>query len=119
MREHQTKSNSVSSPVLNTREAAIYIDRSEAFLHASRIKNPRTAGPPCIRMGRSIGYLKSDLDDWLVSLRDKTPTRGRLPITAEIGHQAALLAAQAGEVLDAAANVSQVAAEMFQPARAE
>lgn len=119
MRKQTQTNSSVSSPVLNTREAALYIDRSPAFLHASRIKNPRTAGPPCIRMGRSIGYLKTDLDEWLASLRDKTPTFGRLPNTAAIGRLADVAAAHSAEMLDRAATVGTALGQMFQSAHTE
>lgn len=49
-------------------EAASYICMSRSFLSQDRsygaLEN-RTPGPKYIRIGRSIRYLKDDLDSWL------------------------------------------------------
>jgi hypothetical protein len=49
-------------------EAAYYIGMSRAFLRQDRmngIRKNRTPGPNYIKAGRSIRYLKEDLDGWL------------------------------------------------------
>lgn len=51
-----------------TAEAAKYIAMSESFLRQSRMDGDRvnrTLGPPFIRIGRAVRYLKYDLDAWL------------------------------------------------------
>ncbi len=59
----------IASATLAEADAAAYINLSPSFLRASRLKPPRTSGPPYVRMGRAIRYLKSDLDAWLESRR--------------------------------------------------
>lgn len=60
--------------VLNESEAANYICMSRSFLSQDRmngvLKN-RTPGPKYIKIGRSIRYLKDDLDSWLDNHRQK------------------------------------------------
>ncbi|HAT8643593.1 MULTISPECIES: hypothetical protein [Legionella] len=49
-------------------EAASYICMSRSFLSQDRAYGTlanRTPGPKYIRIGRSIRYLKDDLDSWL------------------------------------------------------
>jgi|GEM_PF-3252661 len=49
-------------------EAAAYIGMSESWLRQSRMRgNPDS--PPWIRIGRSVRYLRSDLDIWLAEKR--------------------------------------------------
>ncbi len=51
-----------------TVEAARYIAMSESFLRQVRIegdRESRTPGPPFIKIGRAVRYLKQDLDAWL------------------------------------------------------
>ena len=51
-----------------TAEASQYIAMSESFLRQARIdgeRENRTPGPPFVKIGRSVRYLKQDLDDWL------------------------------------------------------
>ncbi|MDG4562963.1 MAG: helix-turn-helix domain-containing protein [Candidatus Competibacter sp.] len=58
--------------LLTDSEAAEYIGMSVSFLRQSRMegrRDNRTAGPPFIRMGRSIRYDPQDLDAWLASNR--------------------------------------------------
>jgi len=53
-------------------EAACYIGMSRSFLRQDRMDGPRagrTTGPQYIRIGRSIRYLKEDLDAWLEAHR--------------------------------------------------
>ncbi|HIF0138867.1 TPA: DNA-binding protein [Legionella anisa] len=49
-------------------EAANYICMSRSFLSQDRVNGAlknRTPGPKFIKIGRSIRYLKEDLDMWL------------------------------------------------------
>ncbi|HAU0494539.1 TPA: DNA-binding protein [Legionella pneumophila] len=49
-------------------EAANYICMSRSFLSQDRVNGTlknRTPGPKFIKIGRSIRYLKEDLDIWL------------------------------------------------------
>lgn len=49
-------------------EAANYICMSRSFLSQDRVNGAlknRTPGPKFIKIGRSIRYLKEDLDIWL------------------------------------------------------
>ena len=49
-------------------EAAQYISMSRSFLAQSRLEGNRynrTNAPPFIKIGRSVRYLREDLDTWL------------------------------------------------------
>ncbi len=64
--------NEVNSPILKDPEAARYIGMSESWLRQSRMRgNP--GAPPYIKIGKSVRYLKTDLDDWLDRLRHVEP----------------------------------------------
>ena len=55
---------------LSEREAARYIGMSRSFLAQSRMDGhrvARTPAPPFIKIGRSVRYLREDLDTWLDS----------------------------------------------------
>ncbi len=57
---------------LSERETADYIGLSISFLRQSRMDGPRknrTPGPPFIKVGRSVRYLRADLDAWLAQHR--------------------------------------------------
>ena len=58
--------------VMNEKEASSYIGMSLSYLQHARcdgkIKN-RTPGPSFIRIGRTVRYLKSDLDHWVMRHR--------------------------------------------------
>lgn len=62
-------SNSVtSSRALTENEAATYIAMSRSFLAQSRMdgnRDKRTPAPRFIKIGRSVRYLREDLDRWL------------------------------------------------------
>ena len=63
------------------REAAQYIGMSESFLRQSRmdgIREYRTPGPPFVKIGRAVRYLKEDLDHWLETYRQE-PRQGGDP----------------------------------------
>ena len=58
--------------VLNEKEAAKYIGMSLSYLQHDRCygaTSHKTPGPVFIKVGRSIRYLKVDLDEWLVKNR--------------------------------------------------
>jgi len=66
--------SSWNAAVLTEREAAAYLNVSPQFLRLSRHYGNRPGhaeGPPFIRLGggRSIRYLKDDLDAWLQAHR--------------------------------------------------
>lgn len=51
-------------------EASEYIGMSRSYLRQSRMDGQigkRKPAPPFIKIGRTIRYLKEDLDDWLNS----------------------------------------------------
>ncbi len=57
---------------LTEHEASEYIGMSRSFLRKDRmdgIRKNRTAGPQFLKIGRSIRYLKDDLDAWLLKNR--------------------------------------------------
>jgi|WetSurMetagenome_2_1015567.scaffolds.fasta_scaffold346352_2 hypothetical protein len=49
-------------PVMNERDAAMYTGMSAFYLRSARCKGK---GPAFLRLGRSIRYRVSDLDEWL------------------------------------------------------
>jgi predicted DNA-binding transcriptional regulator AlpA len=54
------------------KETAKYIGMSRSFLAQSRMEGQRknrTPAPPYIQIGRSIRYLRDDLDSWLESIK--------------------------------------------------
>jgi len=66
IREQNTR---VVQNAFNETEASIYIGMSRSFLAQSRMdrfkKEGRTAGPPYLKVGARILYLREDLDNWL------------------------------------------------------
>jgi len=57
-------------------EASQYIGMSRSYLRQSRMdghREKRTPAPPFIRIGRSIRYLREDLDSWLNQFRVLDP----------------------------------------------
>lgn len=63
----------MNSELINKRayteqETSNYIGMSRSFLRQARMeghRHNRTEAPPFIKIGRSIRYLKDDLDSWL------------------------------------------------------
>jgi predicted DNA-binding transcriptional regulator AlpA len=56
--------------VLSEIETSEYIGMSRSFLRQARMdgnRDNRTSAPPFIKIGRSVRYLKEDLDQWLDS----------------------------------------------------
>ncbi|MEO8401037.1 MAG: DNA-binding protein [Gammaproteobacteria bacterium] len=57
---------------LTEKEASEYINMSRSFLRQDRmngIRENRTQGPKFLKLGRSIRYLREDLDSWLLEHR--------------------------------------------------
>ena len=57
---------------VSDKDAAIYICMSRSFLRQGRMKcdrENRTPTPPYLKIGRSVRYLKADLDIWLEKFR--------------------------------------------------
>ncbi len=53
---------------LDEKVAAKYVGMSISFLRRARCEGApggRTPGPPYVKIGRSVRYLVSDLDQWL------------------------------------------------------
>ncbi len=64
--------NQNASRALTEQETSQYIGMSRSFLRQSRMegnRSGRSIAPPFIKIGRSIRYLKDDLDLWLESFR--------------------------------------------------
>lgn len=58
----------------NEREAALYLGVSVSYLRHDRCHgaiHKRTPGPVFVQLGRSVRYLKEDLDTWLNKHRVK------------------------------------------------
>ena len=63
---------SLDSCVLTEADAARYIAMSRSFLRQARmdgIRDKRTPGPQFLKIGRSVRYLRKDLDRWLEQFR--------------------------------------------------
>ena len=53
-------------------QAAHYLSMSRSFLRQGRMngdRENRTPTPPYLKIGRSVRYLKADLDTWLEQFR--------------------------------------------------
>jgi hypothetical protein len=55
--------------LLTPEDAAQYLRIAVATLASSRLTPPRCDGPPYVRYGRAIRYLRADLDAWLAARR--------------------------------------------------
>ena len=65
---NELSSAAIQCRALSELEAARYIGMSRSFLAQSRmhgIRETRTPAPPFIKIGRSVRYLREDLDNWL------------------------------------------------------
>jgi predicted DNA-binding transcriptional regulator AlpA len=65
-------STSESSNTLTEKQAALYLSMSRSFLRQGRMngdREKRTPTPPYLKIGRSVRYLKIDLDNWLEQFR--------------------------------------------------
>ena len=64
------KRDEITKRVLSEIETSQYIGMSRSFLRQARMegnRDNRTPAPPFIKIGRSVRYLKEDLDQWLDS----------------------------------------------------
>jgi predicted DNA-binding transcriptional regulator AlpA len=64
------KRDGIIKRVLSEIETSEYIGMSRSFLRQARMegnRDNRTPAPPFIKIGRSVRYLKEDLDNWLDS----------------------------------------------------
>jgi len=64
----------VEKRVFKEAEAASYICMSRSFLSQDRVNGTlvnRAPGPKYIKIGRSIRYIKDDLDSWLDQHRNR------------------------------------------------
>jgi predicted DNA-binding transcriptional regulator AlpA len=62
------ESTPITKRALSELEAARYIGMSRSYLAQSRmegLRDSRTQAPPFIKIGRSVRYLREDLDSWL------------------------------------------------------
>lgn len=63
---------SMTKITLTEKEAAEYIGMSQSFLRKDRmdgVREHRTPGPQFLKLGKSVRYLKEDLDAWLLQHR--------------------------------------------------
>jgi predicted DNA-binding transcriptional regulator AlpA len=58
-----------SSQTLAEKDTARYIGMSSAYLRVARREN---RGPAFVRVGRTVRYLRADLDAWLIGHRVET-----------------------------------------------
>jgi excisionase family DNA binding protein len=68
--------NELEQRALRDRDAARYLDLSESWLRKARMNG---SGPPFIKVGRTVRYLREDLDSWLEERR-RASTIGRRPV---------------------------------------
>lgn len=69
------KQHPLDKRALSEIETSEYIGMSRSFLRQSRMdgnRENRTPAPPFIKVGRSVRYLKEDLDNWLNSFAKQT-----------------------------------------------
>jgi len=69
---------SVPKRAFTEKEASSYTGMSPSFFRQSRmdgIRENRTPGPPFIKIGRAVRYLREDLDTWLKKYRQE-PSKG-------------------------------------------
>ncbi len=65
-------STTQNTPALTEQQAAHYLSMSRSFLRQGRMngdRENRTPTPPYLKIGRSVRYLKQDLDTWLEQFR--------------------------------------------------
>ena len=60
---------------LNEHEASKYIGMSRSWLAQARMRGDAET-PPYLKIGRSIRYLRSDLDQWLADRRRNFSAHG-------------------------------------------
>lgn len=68
MKLENLSNNSSTARVFTEQETANYIGMSRSYLRQARMdgnRTNRTPAPPFIKIGRSVRYLREDLDAWL------------------------------------------------------
>ena len=71
----------IDKRALSEVETSEYIGMSRSFLRQSRMEGnraTRTPAPPFIKIGRSVRYLREDLDNWLASFTKLTNLIGKV-----------------------------------------
>ena len=66
------KMNTSNQNSLTEIEASQYVGMSRSYLRQGRMngdRENRTPTPPYLKIGRSVRYLKADLDTWLEQFR--------------------------------------------------
>ncbi len=67
----------MAKEIMNGKEAADYLGYSPATLEVSRSTGVLAGkeSPPHVKMGRTVRYLKKDLDAWIGSFEKQTKTQ--------------------------------------------
>ncbi len=63
--------NETTARVFTEQETSRYIGMSRSYLRQARMdgnRDNRTPAPPFIKIGRSVRYLREDLDSWIDQL---------------------------------------------------
>jgi predicted DNA-binding transcriptional regulator AlpA len=71
----------INKRALSEKETSEYIGMSRSFLRQSRMEGnraTRTPAPPFLKIGRSVRYLREDLDNWLDSFSKLTNLIGEV-----------------------------------------
>jgi predicted DNA-binding transcriptional regulator AlpA len=71
----------IDKRALSEKETSEYIGMSRSFLRQSRMEGnraTRTSAPPFLKIGRSVRYLREDLDNWLDSFSKLTNLIGEV-----------------------------------------
>ena len=69
---HDNKPEKTLQEALKEQQASTYIGMSVPYLRADRMngrREGRTLGPPFVKIGRTVRYLRKDLDAWLQAHR--------------------------------------------------
>lgn len=69
--EAMRMAENIKPRTLTSAETAQYISMSESWLRQSRM-NGNPYAPPFVKIGRSVRYLREDLDIWLVGRRRRS-----------------------------------------------
>ena len=67
--------SAITPRLLSEKEASQYICMSRSYLRQARMdgnRENRTPAPPFIKIGRSVRYLREDLDSWMNSFVRRT-----------------------------------------------
>lgn len=57
------------APVLTEKDAAAYLGVSPSYLTQSRLRRRRTDGPPFVKIGRAVRYVREDLEAFVAARR--------------------------------------------------